>query len=225
MKPLYRILLTVVCLPLLFAACSLTSLIREESRLEQVRVYLADGSIIEGKAKLPDLQDKTIRIVAEGKGRKHIKADKIKALAFRRENTEGRRDIFLYSKYKKADMVLGPFWMKLEGSGPHLSVMAYADDFQFNACGHMLLVGEQIRYYFFKGNDGRGYNVASKGYANSVPLARSEIMDFLSDDSDLCKAIEEKRIEPFEFDVICETFSGKRYGRVIRGQEECIVQF
>lgn len=91
MKSPYRIFLLTVSLPFLFAACSLTSLIQEESRLEQVRVYLADGSVVDGKARLPDLEDKAIRIVAEGKERKHIKADNIKALAFRRENTEGRR--------------------------------------------------------------------------------------------------------------------------------------
>ena len=203
-------MLTVVCLPLLFAACSLTSLIQEESRLEQVRVYLADGSIIEGKAKLPDLQDKTIRIVAEGKERRHIKADNIKALAFRRENTEGRRDIFLYSKYKKADMVLGPFWMKLEGSGPHLDICRCGAYYAYGKDGEMEVrssFNDRIYIVAFRGNS-PGQLI---GYDDSrIASLRMNLLEILGNDPVLCGKLQGRELSVSDYQTICSEYNPEK---------------
>ncbi len=186
--------------------------IRNETKFECASVVLDDGTVLEGEAVLPNGYSESISFRTENGEKRKIPSSEIDFLTMWNKNHGDNkyvlvyRDAYLGTTKKKGD-IFKSRWMLPEATGPHLAVMAYADDFQFNAYGQMLLVGEQIRYYFFKENDSRGYNVASKGYANSVSLARSEIMDFLSDDPDLCKAIKEKRIEPFEFDIICETYS------------------
>ncbi len=207
MKPLYRILLTAVCLPFLFAACSLTSLIREESRLEQVRVYLADGSIIEGKAKLPDLEDRHIRIASNGKGHRCIKADSIKALAFRRENSEGRRDIFLYSKYRNRDRVTGPFWMKLEGYGPHLDICR---------CGAYYAYGKDGEVEVQSSFNDRVYIVAFRkdcpgqlvGYDDSrIATLRMNLLEILGDDPVLCAKLQGRELSVSDYRTICSEYN------------------
>lgn len=186
------------------------SLIQEESRLEQVRVYLADGSVVEGRAKLPDLGDRYIRIAEEGRERKNIKADNIKALSFRRENSEGRRDIFCYRKYQSADRVFGPFWMKIAGSGPNLDICLCGAYYAYGKDGEI-----EVRSSF---ND-RIYIIAFRkdcpgklvGYADSrIATIRMNLLDILGDDPVLCRKLQGRELSVSDYQIICREYKPEK---------------
>lgn len=184
--------------------------IKNETKYEPASVLLADGTVLEGSAVLPNGSTAELKFKdAEGNKQK-IQSSDVECLSVWKEGFEDKKFYFFYREYlyythkKKGDMFRS-MWMVPKASGEHLTVMAGAADYQFNNQGDLILVGETIPYYGFKDGYDYGTLINSAGWTGSS--ARKWAVDYLSDDPDLCQAISGKEIDPFDFDTICDEYN------------------
>ncbi len=161
-----------------------------------VEVKLNDGTLLAGEAKMPNGRTKTVT-VKEADGTKHkLDSEDIAYLTAWSEKAPDSRFTLVYK---------GKRWMVPKSVGRYLAVFAQSGDFYIGKDGTMHVTGTQIHYYGFRPGEEEGTLIAHTDY--SKKQARKSVTAYLSDDPDLCRAIEAKEIDPFDFDTICAEYN------------------
>lgn len=196
-----------VVISLLLCSCSLASLIREETKRENARVHLKDGTILMGKAVLPNLKDKHICFFPETGGRKRFKSGEIDKITYWQDDRSEIRNIFVYREFSNKSKNLGPFWMKTVGSGTYIDLCLCGAYYSFNDKGEITVeaaTGDRLYITGFKDSD-KGVFI---GYADgSTANLRNSLVKWLSDDPVLCGKLIERDIPAKDYETICKEYN------------------
>lgn len=184
--------------------------IKNETKYEHASVLMADGTVLEGSAILPNGNTRTLHFKDSEGVKQKIGSSDIECLYIWKKGHEDNKYILVYKEYlwcsnKKKGDVFRNAWMSPMAVGNHLVVMICAADYQFKANGDMLMIGDSLPYYGFKENV--SYGIYMTAESSTKASARKSLTEFLSDDPDLCSDIESKAIDPFDFGTICDSYN------------------
>ncbi|MGM9764465.1 MAG: hypothetical protein ACI3ZQ_10645 [Candidatus Cryptobacteroides sp.] len=220
---------------LMASSCSLGRLFREETHREQARIYMNDGTVLSGRAVLPNLESKYLYLylnrdagtdasgcsdldgqsaAAKTGGRLKLKASEISVAEFWDKKHPEVHNSFIYRDFTKNGQRnetkngkrRGPFWMKLAGSGKHLDLCLCGAYYSFDNKGN-------IRIEAAAGDDVYiiGFKDGGKGEfvgfaGSSAPSLRSVMIKWLADDPVLCMKLHEREIGAKDYEVICNEY-------------------
>lgn len=205
-------LLTAAVLAASVVSCSLGRLIHEETVYECARIYLKDGSIISGRAVVPDIADKKVRFAPENDRKRTFDASETERLVVWKEKMPENKTAFFYRDFipyggKDSSRKKGPFWMFALGEGPNLTICMCGAYYSFAKEGYMETLsqpGEDIHIISFK-NDGETRTIGYNSY--SLTSMRSSLMKWLSDDPVLCGRLADRTVKPKDWERICDEYS------------------
>lgn len=215
MKLLYKpILCAAFCIAM--QNCSIVTTIYHNTDKKQTRIVLNDGSEIEGKTVLPKNAQKKVRVTTpDGQKIKLLSTD-IATMCLYKEKYPENQSFFQYMPYdiwrnkKKEWYEMGSRWMPVEAVGDNIAVFTLGDWYQMSAKGELSVFcrGGSILYIVRKADDTSGKCVGS--YMNKSRFYKKDLMEYLSDDADLCRMIEEGDIEDGDFQAIAEEYAPEK---------------
>ena len=198
MKLLYKpILCAAFCIAM--QNCSIVTTIYHNTDKKQTRIVLNDGSEIEGKTVLPKNAQKKVRVTTpDGQKIKLLSTD-IATMCLYKEKYPENQSFFQYSR-----------WMPVEAVGDNIAVFTLGDWYQMSAKGELSVFcrGGSILYIVRKADDTSGKCVGS--YMNKSRFYKKDLMEYLSDDADICRMIEEGDIEDGDFQAIAEEYAPEK---------------
>lgn len=206
MKP--KLPLAVIAISLLLSSCSLTRLFREETRRENARIYLHDGTILTGKAVLPDLKDRYMTMFPENGGRIRLSSDEISTAVYWDKEYSDVRNMFVYKEFSGSEFkVKGPFWMKMAGRGKHVDICLCGAYYSFDDKGNITVDASPGDYVYIIGfkSDGKGVLIGNAD--GSTSSVRSSFVKWLADDPALCRKLLDREIPAKDYEAICEEYS------------------
>lgn len=199
----------------LLCSCSLGRLLQEETRRENVRIYMNDGDIIAGESVLPDLKDRKIDIKGDNGGKIRIAAGDTEAAIFTQGNHPEIRNIFVYRDFVKSSGKTnnkGPFWMLKTGSGKGIEICLCGAYYSFDKDGQIKVEaapGDRVCVIGFK-DDGQGEFI---GYDDSsTTTMRNAMVEWLADDPALCQKLANREIKAKDYQAICSAYNPQPAG-------------
>jgi len=212
MKTLSKLILPALFL-LWMQSCSIVSSIYQNTDKKQTRIVMNDGTEIEGKTVLPNTAQKKVRVTtADGQKLKLISTD-IAVMCLYKEKYPEKQHFFQYMPYsvwrakKKEWYELPGRWMPVEASGDYLTVYSLGDWYQMSTKGDLSIVcrGGSIIYIARKAGDTTGKCVGS--YLNKAKFYKKDLTEYLSDDPDLCRMIENEDITNGDFQTVADEYA------------------
>lgn len=198
--------MVMVCL---LPSCSVASLFHEEIGKEEAMVLMADSTRYVGKTFLPDFQGKSFRLVTDEGKRVKIKSGEVEQLRFRRDGKQS--GVFVYVPYvARGGKESKPGWVNCQGVGGHLKIGLLAFDWRFNRKGELapMSFADGDVYIIGIKEDGKGQFLSTLGRTKAV--VRKALCKFLADDPVLCGQIEDKEVDAFDFQEICNRYTPGR---------------
>ena len=198
--------MVMVCL---LPSCSVASLFHEEIGKEEAVVLMADSTRYVGKTFLPDFQGKSFRLVTDEGKRVKIKSGEVEQLRFRRDGKQS--GVFVYVPYvARGGKESKPGWVNCQGVGRHLKIGLLAFDWQFNRKGELapMSFADGDVYIIGIKEDGKGQFLSTLGRTKAG--VRKALCKLLADDPVLCGQIEDKEVDAFDFQEICNRYTPGR---------------
>lgn len=211
MKQLSKLILPAI-LCVFLQSCSIVSTIYHNTDKKQTRIVLNDGSEIEGKTVLPKTTQKKVRVVTpDGQKLKLLSTD-IATMCLYKEKYPENQCFFQYMPFemwrnkKKEWYTVGSRWMPVEAVGDNIAVYTLGDWYQMSAKGDLSVVsrGGSILYIARKAGDNSGKCVGN--FMNKSRFYKNDLLEYLSDDANICRLIENEDIENGDFQTIVEEY-------------------
>lgn len=182
----------------LLASCQLVTTVVDVSREVKkypVIVTFEDGSTLTGEAKLPNGATKKVTVTDSLDVKHKIKSEDIASLIAWNENAPDEKHVLFYREKT---------WRTLEEMGEHLMVLSQSDDYYIAKNGVMTIKGQYINFYGYRPGEEKGTWIGGRGYTKGS--ARRALLKYLADDPDLCERIENKEIDPLDYETICSEY-------------------
>ena len=221
---------------LMMSSCSLGRLFREETHREQARIYMNDGTVLSGRAVLPNLESKYLYLylnrdagtdtggrsdrdgqsaTAKTGGRLKLKASEISVAEFWDTKYPEVYNSFIYRDFTKGrqldetknDKRRGPFWMKLAGNGKHLDLCLCGAYYSFDDKGNIKIEAAAGDDVYIIGFKDGGKGEFVGFAGNSAPSLRGIMIKWLADDPVLCMKLHEREIGAKDYEAICNEYT------------------
>lgn len=166
-----------------------------------VEVTLNDGGTLTGEAKLPNGGTKKVTVKDAAGQKTKLKSADIESLTVWNDKAPDSKFVLVFQDKS---------WRTPKAVGPHLAVFAQGADYYINKQGEMTVKGNAINYYGLRPGDTEATFIVSMSENTLSRTARKRVMEYLSDDPDLCNAISEKEIGPYDFERICEEYTPRK---------------
>ncbi len=191
-----------LCLNSCFIATTAVELSRDAKKYP-VEVALHDGGTITGEAKLPNGRTKKVTVKDENGNKTNLKSADIARLTVWNAKAPDSRFVLVFQNKT---------WRTLKAVGQHIAIFSQSADYYINKNGVMTVKGNAISYYGLRPGDEEATFIVQQSESTLARAARKALIAYFADDPDLCKAIENKEINPYDFDRICEEYvpEGKR---------------
>lgn len=207
---------------LTFNSCQIVELAISGTTYYDTEITTQDNQLIAGRiggqrsSNLPS-GSKTISIKTD-EGRKKIKSERIKYMTLARKNHPEKQQTLVYTECKmpytkKGEQKFRTFknWQILNSRGDNLLITAYGHTYSLAKDGALIITysrDEGIKYCIRRSNDDCpiliGRSISSRSYM------RKQWQAYLSADPVLCKKIESKEIDAFDFAAIAEQYDPAR---------------
>ncbi len=197
-------------------SCQIYSVVKDATDKEEGRIITNDGTEYVGRVKMPKCNTKTIKMkTTDGKKVKLANTDIAVLGVWKKTHTDKPYALVchpystnkLFSTKKRKDHK--PQWMAIKEQGDHLEIYSCGYKYSIPSDGILKITSVQngnIIYIARKTNDTTGRLI---GYVdgNSKKFTRTQLMEYLSDDPDLCAKLESKEIEATDFNKIVNTYN------------------
>lgn len=215
MKKLPKPILTLLSATIfLFSGCNTYSLIKDATDREEGRIIMNDGTEYVGRVKMPHSPTKKIRIkTTEGQKVKLKSTDVYIMGVWKKTNPDNVTYLVchpyytgLYFSTKKRKKV-DPSWMCLEAKGRYVEFYILVYKYSINSKGVFKIAvggGGLIQYLARKKDDDTAIVIGT--YKGNKDLLRKELVEYLSDDPELCSRITDMEIEPDDFSEIADKY-------------------
>ena len=206
MNPCHKLLRAAL---LLAAACTLQSCIYGAIHRDRCAALLTDGTEVAGKLKLPREQSDRIRIRPDRGPRRTIAADSLGELRIWHRRTPERSYLLRRGRYLYYGLAQGgptrsqPGWFVSRAVGPHLSIYARSDGFEFGKDGRIVFRGT-VCYLAYKPGFEAGVLIGTS--ASSRSSLRQSLLRLCADDPELCALLESGRMDPSDFRQVVEAY-------------------
>lgn len=209
---------SVCCLSML-SSCQIAEVVIRGTTYYDTEITMKDGRLITGRiggqrsSQLASAS-KTISIKTD-EGRQKIKSEQIKYMKLARKGHPEKQQTLVFTKWKipytkkgKAKELIRENWQAVYSAGDHLIITACGHAFSIDKNGALIVSfsrDEGIKYCILRAGDECPIYIGSSTYAKKS--MRKVWMNYLSDDAELCRKIENKEIDSFNFDVIAEQYN------------------
>lgn len=165
-------------------------------------VKLTDGTLLVGRAKLPQAYTKKVAIEAEDGTKQKVKATDIASLTAANELNPEQPHRMMYLPKEQ-----GKCWIALAKAGEHVVFFAGGRNYKVDKHGTMTVSGKAINYYAFRSGEEwpTWLTSTNTGWGN-----RKRYQAYFADDPELCEAIAEKEIKPLDLERICKEYNPKK---------------
>lgn len=191
----------IVCAAFCLSSCGIVSTAVEISRDVKkypVEVVLNEGETLAGEAKLPNGRTKKVTVKGADGQKTKVKSADIERMTAWNAKAPDSRFVLVYQDKT---------WRTLKAVGRHIAIFSQSADYYINKNGVMTVKGDAIFYYGLRPGDAEATFIVRQGESTLARAARKALIAYFSDDPDLCKAIENKEIGPYDFDRICEEYT------------------
>ena len=154
-----------------------------------------DGTVLAGEARMPNGGTRDVNLKLADGTKKEVESEDIAYLTAWNPKMPDSKFAMVYKDKK---------WMTPKAVGEHVAIFAYAADFFVGKDGTMTVSGTSISYIAFRPGEEEGTVVCSSD--SSKKRARKSLMEYFADDPDLCTALDDGEIGPFDFERICEAY-------------------
>lgn len=185
---------------LLLNSCGIVSTAVEISRDVKkypMEIALHEGGTVTGEAKLPNGRTKKVTVKDENGNKTKLKSADIAQLTVWNAKAPDSRFVLVYQD--KA-------WRTLKAVGRYIAIFSQSADYYINKNGVMTVKGNAISYYGLRPGDVEATFIVQQSESTLNRAARKALIAYFADDPDLCNAIENKEISPYDFDRICEEY-------------------
>ena len=160
-----------------------------------MEIKLHDGTVLAGEARMPNGGTRDVNLKLADGTKKEVESEDIAYLTAWNPKMPDSKFAMVYKDKK---------WMTPKAVGEHVAIFAYAADFFVGKDGTMTVSGTSISYIAFRPGEEEGTVVCSSD--SSKKRARKSLMEYFADDPDLCTALDDGEIGPFDFERICEAY-------------------
>ena len=160
-----------------------------------MEIKLHDGTVLAGEARMPNGGTRDVNLKLADGTKKEVESEDIAYLTAWNPKMPDSKFAMVYKDKK---------WMTPKAVGEHVAIFAYAADFFVGKDGTMTVSGTSISYIAFRPGGEEGTVVCSSD--SSKKRARKSLMEYFADDPDLCTALDDGEIGPFDFERICEAY-------------------
>ena len=165
-----------------------------------MEIKLHDGTVLAGEARMPNGGTRDVNLKLADGTKKEVESEDIAYLTAWNPKMPDSKFAMVYKDKK---------WMTPKAVGEHVAIFAYAADFFVGKDGTMTVSGTSISYIAFRPGEEEGTVVCSSD--SSKKRARKSLMEYFADDPDLCTALDDGEIGPFDFERICEAYDPAKY--------------
>lgn len=217
MRTFREYILFLLAVPLL-SSCQIYSLIRDVTDKEDGRVVMKDGTEYVGRVKMPKCNTKRIRIKTVGGEKLKLQNSDIAVLGVWKKSHTDKCHYLVswpYVTHKmfstKKEKSIAPQWMALQAQGDHVEFYCCSYKYSITRDGSLVITSVQNGSIIFiarKNGDDRGRIIGYQGSGSKH--WRTSLMNYLSDDPDLCKKLENKEIGPSNLQQIADLYHPKK---------------
>ncbi|MDY5979395.1 hypothetical protein [Phocaeicola plebeius] len=217
MKKTLSLILSLLCVVVIipFSGCTTYALIKDATDHEEGRLVMKDGTEYIGRVKMPNFGTKKIRMKTNDGHKIKVKNTDVSILGvWKKTNTDNVAFLVCHpyitgkSFSKKKRKIEDPEWMSLEAFGKYVEFYVHSSNYSINSKGVFKISSGNgrgmINYLVRKTNEELAVVIGSyKGNKNQL---RQELLEYLSDDPELCRRIENMEIEPDDFSEIADKY-------------------
>lgn len=192
-------------------SCSLVSTIYHNTDKKQTRIVLNDGREIEGKTVLPTTTQKKISVKTSDGQKIKLQSSDIAMMCLYREKYPENQHFFQYMPYemwrskKKEWYEMGKRWMAVEAVGDNIAIFTLGGWYQMTPKGELSVMSRgTILHIARKNTDAVGKCVGL--FQNKSRFYKEDLMQYLNDDADICRMIEDEDIDDGDFQTIAEEY-------------------
>lgn len=190
-----------VCAAALCQSCITTAIIsaRKNNKKFPMEITLNDGTKLTGEAKVPDGKTKSLTLREEDGTKHKLKSADIDFVESWNPKSDDTHFTMFYREKRR---------MVPRAAGENLMILSSSADFTMDKHGTMTVSGQSIVHYAVRRGDGEVTRIGGNGF--TTRSARKALLDFLSDDPELCRMLEEKEVGHYDYEKLCELYKPAR---------------
>lgn len=175
---------------------------------------MKDGTEYAGRVKMPKCNTKKIRIKTENGEKMKLQNTDIALLGVWKKTHTDKCHYLVSLPYvgnklfsTKKEKIIAPQWMAIRVVGDYVEFYCCSYNYSITRDGSLVITSVQngsIAFIARKKGDDKGRIIGFQGSGSKQ--WRTSLMNYLSDDPDLCKKLENKEIEPSDLQRIADLY-------------------
>ncbi|NPD90857.1 hypothetical protein [Xylanibacter muris] len=201
----------------LINSCQIYSVIKDATDKEEGRVVMKDGTEYTGRVKMPKCNTKKLSIKTTDGQKLKLKSTDIAVLGvWKKTHTDKCHYLVAYPYVTnkmfstKKEKIISPQWMALQAQGDYVEFYCCSYKYSIPKDGTLTITSVQNGNILFIARKKGDENGRIIGYQGSGSKHwRTSLINYLSDDPELCRKLENKEIEPDKLQKIADLYNPK----------------
>lgn len=217
MRQLFYFLPLLLVVPLT-NSCQIYGIIKDATDKEEGRVLMKDGTEYTGRVKMPKCNTKNIRLTTTDGKKLKLKNTDIEVLGVWKKTHTDKCHYLVSVPYvtnkmfsTKKTKVVSPQWMAVDSQGDYVEFYCCSYKYSIPSDGTLTITSVQNGSIVFIARKKGDENGRVIGYQGSGSKHwRTLLMEYLSDDPELCEKLKNKDIKPSDLQKIADLYNPKK---------------
>lgn len=209
--------MAVWCVACMLGGCQIYGVIKDATDKEEGRIVMKDGTEYVGRVKMPKCNTKNISIKTAGGEKLKLRNTDIAVLGvWKKTHTDMCHYLVSYPYVTnkmfstKKEKTVAPQWMAVQAQGDNVEFYCCSYKYSIQSSGTLTITSVQNGSIVFVGRKKGEEKGRVIGYQGSgTKHWRTSLFNFLSDDPELCRKLENKEIEPDNLKQIADLYTPK----------------